>query len=71
VLAFVFAVLAILIASAIVAGVKWLIVPGNRESLRRRVCRHDWVEADNTPIRPNVIFVHDYAARCSKCGETR
>jgi hypothetical protein len=70
-LAFVLAVLAILIASAIVAGIKWLTVPDNRESLRRRACRHDWVEVDNTPTRSDLVFVNSYAARCSKCGETR
>ncbi len=70
-LAFVLAVLAILVATAIVAGVRWLVVSGNREALGRWTCRHDWVEVDNAPTRSDLVFVNSYAARCSKCGETK
>ncbi len=70
-LAFVLAVLAILVATAIVAGVRWLGVGDNRLALRRSLCRHDWVEVDNTPTRSDLVFVNSYAARCSKCGATR
>jgi len=71
VLSFVLAVLAILVATAIVAGVKWLGVGDNREALRRSLCRHDWQEVDNTPTRSDLVFVHAYVERCSKCGATR
>jgi hypothetical protein len=70
-LAFILAVLAILVASLIIGAVKWLAVDDNRERLRQRVCRHDWIEADNTPTRSDLIFVHSYAAICSKCGLPR
>ena len=56
-LAFVLAVLAILVATAIVAGVRWLGVGDNRLALRRSLCRHDWVEVDNTPTRSDLVFV--------------
>lgn len=70
-LAFSLAVLAILVATAIIAGAKWLSVEVNRETSRKHFCRHEWVDADNTPTRSDLIFVHAYAARCSKCGKTR
>lgn len=66
-------VVAGLILAAILAGVRWLRDPDNRQRLRQRLCRHDWqsVEALHPGPTGRLVFVRGYTERCPKCEATR
>jgi len=62
-----------LILAGILAGVRWLRVPDNRERLRQVVCRHDWepIQTNFGTPSAHLVFVTPYSERCRKCGAVR
>jgi hypothetical protein len=54
--------------TAVVGGVKWLLVADNRIALRQALCRHDWQPYPNYS-GDDLVHVSPLLDYCHKCGK--